>query len=164
MSTKRCMTKFVGTAEQDAKLREQIAALKSDNSLVQILQAAQEIYGYLPEEVIEVIASEMDVSTETVYSVATFYSQFNFNPKGKYAISVCLGTACYVKGAGDIYEALKEKLGIGDGETTPDGKFSLDACRCVGACGLAPVMTINEEVHGRITADDVPGILSKYKA
>ncbi len=163
MSTKRCMTKFVGTAEQDAKLRKQIAALKDDNSLVQILQAAQEIYGYLPEEVIQVIASEMGVSTETVYSVATFYSQFNFNPKGKYAISVCLGTACYVKGSGEVYAALKKKLNIDDGETTPDGKFSLDACRCVGACGLAPVMAINDTVYGNLTVDKLDAILDKCK-
>lgn len=161
MSTKRCMTKFVGTAEQDAKLREQIAALKDDNSLVQILQAAQDIYGYLPEEVIQVISSEMGVSTETVYSVATFYSQFNFNPKGRYAISVCLGTACYVKGSGEIYEALKKKLNIDDGETTADGKFSLDACRCVGACGLAPVMAINDTVYGNMTVDKLDAILEK---
>ena len=163
MSTKRCMTKFVGTAEQDAKLREQIAALKDDNSLVQILQAAQEIYGYLPEEVIQVIASEMGVSTEAVYSVATFYSQFNFNPKGRYAISVCLGTACYVKGAGDIYEALKKKLNIGDGETTADGKFSLDACRCVGACSQAPVIVIDEVVHGRVTPNKFPQVIKKLQ-
>lgn len=157
------MTKFVGTAEQDTKLREQIAALKDDNSLVQILQAAQDIYGYLPEEVIQVIASEMGVSTETVYSVATFYSQFNFNPKGRYAISVCLGTACYVKGSGEIYEALKKKLNIDDGETTADGKFSLDACRCVGACGLAPVMAINDTVYGNMTVDKLDAILEKCK-
>lgn len=161
MSSVTCTTTVVGTAEQDAKLREQIAALKGDNSLVQILQAAQEIYGYLPEKVIEVIAYEIDVSSETVYSVATFYSQFNFSPKGKYAISVCLGTACYVKGAGEIYEKLKEKLNLGDGETTPDGKFSLDACRCMGACGLAPVMSINETVYGNLTVDRLDAILAE---
>lgn len=163
MASKKCTTQFVGTAEQDKKLREQIAALRSDNSLVQILQAAQDIYGYLPQEVIEVIATEMNVSSETVYSVATFYSQFNFNPKGQYAISVCLGTACYVKGAGEIYDKLKEKLKLGDGETTPDGKFSLDACRCMGACGLAPVMSINDSVYGNLTVDKLDGILEGCK-
>lgn len=163
MASKKCTTQFVGTAEQDKKLREQIAALRNDNSLVQILQAAQDIYGYLPQEVIEVIAIEMNVSSETVYSVATFYSQFNFNPKGKYAISVCLGTACYVKGAGEIYEKLKEKLQLGDGETSPDGKFSLDACRCVGACGLAPVMSINESVYGNLSVDKLDAILESCK-
>ncbi|NLW64810.1 MAG: NADH-quinone oxidoreductase subunit NuoE [Clostridiales bacterium] len=163
MSCNSCSTTVVGTAEQDATLREQIAALRVDNSLVQILQAAQDIYGYLPEKVIEVIAYEMGVSSETVYSVATFYSQFNFNPKGKYAISVCLGTACYVKGAGEIYEKLKEKLNLGDGETTPDGKFSLDACRCMGACGLAPVMSINETVYGNLNVDSLDAILEECK-
>lgn len=163
MSCNSCSTTVVGTAEQDATLREQIAALRGDNSLVQILQAAQDIYGYLPEKVIEVIAYEMGVSSETVYSVATFYSQFNFNPKGKYAISVCLGTACYVKGAGEIYEKLKEKLNLGDGETTPDGKFSLDACRCMGACGLAPVMSINETVYGNLNVDSLDPILEECK-
>jgi len=161
MSCKTCTAAFIGTAEQDKKLRESIAALQGDHSLVQILQAAQEIYGYLPKEVIDVIASELGISSESVYSVATFYSQFSFNPKGKYAISVCLGTACYVKGAGDIYEKIKEKLGVEDGGTTPDGKFSLDACRCMGACGLAPVLSINDDVYGKVTPDQIAGILAK---
>ena len=161
MSSKTCTTAFVGTPEQDRKLRESIAALQGEHSLVQILQVAQEIYGYLPEEVIEVIASELGISTESVYSVATFYSQFNFNPKGKYAISVCLGTACYVKGAGEIYEKIKKTLDVEDGGTTPDGKFSLDACRCMGACGLAPVMSINDTVYGKLTTDQIAGILKK---
>ena len=100
---------------------------------------------------------------EKVYGVATFYSQFSLYPKGEYKISVCLGTACYVKGAGDIYNKLGELLEIGGGECTPDGKFSLDACRCIGACGLAPVLTVNDEVYGRLTVDDVPGILEKYR-
>lgn len=163
MSTKKCASKFVGTEEQDKKLHEQIEILRSNNSLVQILQAAQEIYGYLPEAVINLIAAEMDVSSETVYSVATFYSQFSFKPKGKYAISVCLGTACYVKGAGVIYDRLKEKLHLGDGETSADGKFSLDACRCMGACGLAPVMSINDTVYGNLSTDELDDILKYYK-
>ena len=133
----------MGTPEQDKRLHESIAALRGDHSLVQALQAAQEIYGYLPEDVIQVIATEMNVSSESVYSVATFYSQFAFNPKGKYAISVCLGTACYVKGSGEIYAKLKEKLGVEDGGCTPDGKFSLDACRC---------MPIGTNVEGKMVA------------
>ena len=161
MSSKTCTTAFVGTPEQDRKLRESIAALQGEHSLVQILQVAQEIYGYLPEQVIEVIASELGISTENVYSVATFYSQFTFNPKGKYAISVCLGTACYVKGAGEIYDKIKQKLNVEDGGCTPDGKFSLDACRCMGACGLAPVFSINEDVYGKVTPDQIDGILAK---
>ncbi|NLH01281.1 MAG: NADH-quinone oxidoreductase subunit NuoE [Clostridiales bacterium] len=161
MSCKSCASAFVGTEEQDKKLRESIASLQGDHSLVQILQAAQEIYGYLPKGAIDVIASELGISSESVYSVATFYSQFSFNPKGKYAISVCLGTACYVKGAGEIYAKLKEKLGVADGGCTPDGKFSLDACRCMGACGLAPVMSINDDVYGKVTPDQLDGILAK---
>lgn len=163
MSSKACSTAFVGTPEQDKKLRESIASLQGDHSLVQILQVAQEIYGYLPEQVIDVIASELGVSTESVYSVATFYSQFTFSPKGQYAISVCLGTACYVKGAGEIYSKIKDKLGVEDGGCTPDGKFSLDACRCMGACGLAPVLSINEDVYGKVTPDQIAGILAKCK-
>ena len=131
-------------------------------SLITILQKAQEIYGYLPIEVQTIIAEEMDISLEKVYGVVTFYAQFSINPKGKYKISVCLGTACYVKGSGDIYNKLQEKLGIAGGEITPDGKFSLDACRCIGACGLAPVLTVNEDVYGRLTVDDVDKILEKY--
>lgn len=116
-----------------------------------IMQRAQDIYGYLPYEVQKIISDQMDVPMEKIYGVATFYSQFNLYPKGKYKISVCLGTACYVKGSGDIYNKLMEKLGIAGGECTSDGKFSLDACRCVGACGLAPVMMINDDVYGRLT-------------
>lgn len=127
-----------------------------------ILQKAQDIYGYLPIEVQKIIANELDVALEKVYGVVTFYSQFSLTPKGKYKISVCLGTACYVKGSGDIFEKFIEKLGIEGGECTEDGKFSLDACRCIGACGLAPVLTVNEDVYGRITADDVDSILAKY--
>jgi len=161
MSCKTCTATFVGTPEQDKKLRESIAALGGDHTLVQTLQAAQEIYGYLPQEVLQVIASELGISMENVYSVATFYSQFNFYPKGKYAISVCLGTACYVKGSGEIYDKIKQRLNVEDGGTTPDGKFSLDACRCMGACGLAPVLSINDEVHGKVTPDQIAGILAK---
>ena len=133
-----------------------------------ILQGAQEIYGYLPIEVMEIVAAELDKSLEEVYGVATFYSQFSLNPKGRYKVSVCLGTACYVKGSGDVYAKLQEKLGIGSGECTADGitndgLFSLDACRCIGACGLAPVMTINEDVYGRLVPDDIEGILAKYR-
>ena len=111
----------------------------------------------------KIIASEMDIPLEKVYGVSTFYSQFTLNPKGRNRISVCLGTACYVKGSGDIYNALMEKLGIVGGECTPDGRFSLDACRCVGACGLAPVMMVNDDVYGRLTVDDIDGILEKYQ-
>ena len=127
-----------------------------------IMQKAQDIYGYLPIEVQTIISDETGIPLEKIYGVATFYSQFALQPKGQYQISVCLGTACYVKGSGNIYSKISEILGIEDGECTPDGKFSLDSCRCVGACGLAPVMMINDEVFGRLTVDDVKGILEKY--
>lgn len=154
---------FKGTAEQEEKLLKAIAAGKDEKgALMMVMQKAQDIYGYLPIEVQSIIAREMGVPLQEVYGVATFYAQFSLYPKGQYQISVCLGTACYVKGSGAIYEKLQEKLGITGGQCTPDGKFSLEACRCIGACGLAPVMTVNEDVYGRLTADDVEGILAKY--
>ena len=155
---------FNGTQEQEAKLRAMIAELKDERgSLMPIMQKAQDIYGYLPIEVQTIIADELHIPLEKVYGVATFYAQFALYPKGKYKISVCLGTACYVKGSGDLYNALMEKLGIAGGECTADGKFSLEACRCIGACGLAPVLTVNDDVYGRLTVDDLDGILAKYE-
>jgi len=108
------------------------------------------------------ISEAMGVPLEKIYGIATFYAQFTLSPKGKYRCSVCLGTACYVKGAQAIYDKLVELLGIQEGECTPDGKFSLEACRCVGACGLAPVMMINDDVYGRLTPEMLPDILAKY--
>lgn len=155
---------FNGTKEQEAKLRAIIAELKDERGcLMPIMQKAQDIYGYLPIEVQTIIADELHIPLEKVYGVATFYAQFALYPKGKYKISVCLGTACYVKGSGDLYNALMEKLGIAGGECTADGKFSLEACRCIGACGLAPVLTVNDDVYGRLTVDDLDGILAKYE-
>ena len=154
---------FAGTAEQEAKLKAVIESHKHDKSLVMaVMQEAQNIYGYLPIEVQSMIAEGMDTPLEKVYGIATFYAQFSLSPKGDHHISVCLGTACYVKGSGDIYNKLQEILGIGGEECTPDRKFSLTACRCIGACGLAPVLTVNEEVYGRLGVDDVPGIIAKY--
>ena len=154
---------FDGTEEQAAALQKVIDEHKHDASnLMVVMQKAQDIYGYLPYEVQNAIAEGMNVPFEKVYGVATFYAQFALSPKGKYNISVCLGTACYVKGSGDIFQRLQEKLGIGPDECTADGKFSLTAARCVGACGLAPVMMVNEDVYGRITVDDVDNILGKY--
>ena len=155
---------FRGTPEQEAQLKKVIDEYKHDkSSLMVVMQHAQDIYGYLPIEVQNMIAEGMDVSLEKVYGVATFYAQFALSPKGKYNISVCLGTACYVKGSGPIFDKLSEKLGIGADECTMDGKFSLTACRCIGACGLAPVLTVNDEVYGRVTVDDIDDILAKYK-
>ncbi len=165
MGSQTSTVPFKGTKEQEAELMKAIEDHKNDKgALMPVLQKAQEIYGYLPIEVQSMISDVMDVPIEKIYGVATFYSQFTLNPKGKYTISVCLGTACYVKGSGDIYNKLMETLGIAGGECTADGKFSLDACRCIGACGLAPVLTVNDEVYGRLTVDDVAGILEKYSA
>ena len=155
---------FSGTPEQEAKLKESIARHIDDpGAVMPVLQEAQEIYGYLPIEVQTMVAEGLGVSLDEVYGVSTFYSQFALSPKGKYNISVCLGTACYVKGSGDILNKISEELGIGAEECTPDGQFSLTACRCIGACGLAPVITVNEDVYGRLTVDDIPYIINKYK-
>ncbi len=156
---------FTGTPEQEAQLKAVIAECKGDNSLLMhVMQQAQGIYGYLPIEVQKMIADGMDVPVEKVYGISTFYAQFALSPKGKYNISVCLGTACYVKGAQDLIDKLCEELKIDAGECTEDGKFSVEACRCIGACGLAPVLTVNDEVYGKLVADDIPGILAKYQA
>ena len=154
---------FNGTPEQKAKLDAIIEANKHDKSrLMAVMQQAQDIYGYLPIEVQNKIAEGMEVPLEKVYGVSTFYAQFSLSPKGDYHIAVCLGTACYVKGSGQIYDKLQEVLGIGGDECTSDRKYSLTASRCIGACGLAPVLTVNEDVYGRLTVDDVKGIIAKY--
>lgn len=133
-----------------------------EGPLMPIMHKAQEIFGYLPLEVQNFIAEELDIPLTDVYGVATFYSHFTLQPQGKYTINICLGTACYVKGAQKVLDKLKEELKINEGETTPDGKFTIDATRCLGACGLAPVMMINGEVYGRLVPDDVPKILKNY--
>ena len=155
---------FKGTPEQEAQLMQVIEAHKGEEgALMPVMQEAQEIYGYLPIEVQQMIAKGLSVPVEKVYGVATFYSQFALTPKGKYKISVCLGTACYVKGAQDVLDRIEQILGIGADECTEDGKFSIEACRCIGACGLAPVLTINEDVYGRLEKTDVDDILKKYQ-
>ena len=155
---------FTGTPEQEEKLNAVLARHKGvKGAIMPCLQEAQEIYGYLPVEVQTMIAKGLGVPLEEVFGVSTFYSQFSLTPKGKYNISVCLGTACYVKGAAAILEQITKNIGIQPEECTPDGLFSLTACRCIGACGLAPVMTINDEVYGRLVPEEVDGILAKYK-
>jgi NADP-reducing hydrogenase subunit HndA len=154
---------FQGTAEQKKLLLEFINEHKNmQGPLMPVLQRAQEIYGYLPIEVQRIISRELDLPLSEIYGVVTFYAQFTLNPKGKYCIAVCMGTACYVKGSGNVLDKICNKLGIEAGGITPDGKFSLDATRCIGACGLAPVMTINDEVYGRLNLNDIDGILEKY--
>ena len=155
---------FQGTKEQ----QEQLFKVIDENggthgSVMPILQKAQEIYGYLPIEVQTMIAEKMDVPLEEIYGVSTFYSLFALTPKGKYNVSVCMGTACYVKGAADVLGKICEVLGIQPEECTQDGKFSITECRCIGACGLAPVMTVNDDVYGRVSVSEVEDILSKYE-
>lgn len=155
---------YRGTPEQEERLRKVIAAHKGKpGATMPVLQAAQEIFGYLPEEVQIMVAEGLDIPLSEVYGVATFYALFSLNPKGKYQISVCLGTACYVKGAADVLAAVEQKLSIAPGGITPDGLFSLDACRCIGACGLAPVMQVNEDTHGRLTPEKITAVLARYK-
>ncbi|OCN04275.1 NADH dehydrogenase [Erysipelotrichaceae bacterium MTC7] len=155
---------FQGTKEQEDLLNEVIANHKNQRGgLMPVLQEAQEIYGYLPLEVQKMIAIGLDKSLSEIYGVVTFYSQFSLVPKGKYKISVCMGTACYVKGADKVLDEIQAKLNIKAGECTEDGLFSIDATRCVGACGLAPVILVNEDVYGKVTAEEVDGILRKYR-
>ena len=163
MACKVTTVPFRGTKEQEQQLMAVIAELKDQpGCLMPIMQKAQDIYGYLPIEVQTMIADATNTPLEKIYGIATFYAQFALAPKGQYRISVCLGTACYVKGSQAVFDKLVELLKINEGECTPDGKFSLEACRCVGACGLAPVMMINEDVYGRLTPDQIAGILAKY--
>ncbi|MDI3521453.1 MAG: NADP-reducing hydrogenase subunit HndA [Anaerophaga sp.] len=150
----------------DNKVQELKNICKSFNNdpgeLINVLHQAQQLFGYLPAEVQEIVADEMNVSVAHVYGVVTFYSFFSMLPKGKHPISICMGTACYVRGAEKVLEEFKRLLNVKVGETTPDGKFSLSCLRCVGACGLAPVVTVGERVHGRVSPEDVKKILDEY--
>lgn len=158
---------FVGCPENDAKLQqldEIIAKYRGKpGALIPVLHQAQMLYGYLPKEVQIRVAEGLNIPLSEVYGVITFYSLFTLKPRGKHTIGVCMGTACYVKGAPGVLEALQNELGIGANDTTDDGLFSLVITRCVGACGLAPVMTIGDDVYGRLTADKIPEIIAKYK-
>ncbi len=132
--------------------------------LIQILNEVQEKYGYITQNSQKALSEFLDMPMAEIYGVITFYSRFTTEPKGKYNIAVCLGTACFVKGSEKILDRVKEKLGIDVGQTTPDGKFSIEATRCIGACGLAPVFTVNDEVHGKATIEMVDEVIEKYKA
>ena len=155
---------FRGTKEQEEKLLAIIKKWKgTPGALMPVLQEAQDVYGYLPIEVQKIIAEGMDVSLEEVFGIVSFYSQFALNPKGQISIAVCLGTACYVKGSGQIIERISQQLGVEPGSTSADGRYSLEATRCIGACGLAPVFTVNNEVYGRISKmSEVDDIIAKY--
>lgn len=136
---------------------------ESQGVLMQTLHKAQEIFGYLPIEVQKYISQEMDIPLAEIYGVATFYTQFSIEPKGKHKIGVCLGTACYVKGSQLILDKLSKELGIKVGTTTEDNMFTLEATRCLGCCGLAPVMIIDDEVYGKVDPKNIPDIVAKYK-
>ena len=162
MATKK-IPAFKGTKEQEAQLMKVIAEHKgTDGALIPVLHEAQDIYGYLPIEVQKMVSEGLGVSLAEIYGVATFYARFTLEPKGEHHIGVCLGTACYVKGSGKILERIEKNLNLKVGGCTEDGKFSLEATRCIGACGLAPVLTVGEEVYGRLTENDVDDILAKY--
>lgn len=155
----------------DDKLRELSEFIKANTdpvdaqgTLIAVLHCAQDLYGYLPTEVMAHVARELQVPEAYVYGVATFYSYFTLTPRGKYPVGVCMGTACYVKGSAAILSAVEKQLGIKTGETTEDGLFSLVETRCIGACGLAPVITVGEDVYGRLTANQIPEILEKYRS
>lgn len=146
------------------ELKDYISSVKkSQGVLMQILQKAQGIFGYLPLEVQQFIADETNIPLADIYGVVTFYTQFSTEEKGKHKIGVCLGTACYVKGAQDILDKLAEELNVEVGKTTEDKLFTLEATRCLGCCGLAPVMTIDDDVYGKIEVNKIPQILAKYK-
>jgi NADH:ubiquinone oxidoreductase subunit E len=152
------------TQDKYAQLQKVIDEHKDQKgALMPVMQAAQGIFGCLPQDVQIKIAEGLGITLSDVYGVATFYSQFALAPKGENIISVCMGTACYVKGAQAILDKICDSLGIKPGGTTEDGKFTLEATRCVGACGLAPVIIINEDVHGRVTPEEVPAILAQYE-
>jgi NADH-quinone oxidoreductase subunit E/NADP-reducing hydrogenase subunit HndA len=150
--------------EDVAKIKEICASFNKDpQELINILHSCQEHFGYLPAEIQEVIAVETAVPVAKIYGVVTFYSFFTMTPKGKHPISICMGTACYVRGAEKVLEEFKKELGLQVGQTGKDGKFSLSSLRCVGACGLAPVVLVGDKTYGRVAPDDVKNILKEYE-
>jgi NADH-quinone oxidoreductase subunit E len=132
-------------------------------ALIPVLQKAQDIYGYLPTEVLREISRNLQIPVSKIYGVVTFYAQFHLNPRGRNIVRVCLGTACHVRGGAKISEAVTKAIGIKDGETTEDLRYTFESVACLGACGLAPVMMVNDETHGRLTPDMVKGLLEQYK-
>ncbi|SHK39159.1 NADH-quinone oxidoreductase subunit NuoE [Tepidibacter formicigenes] len=157
------MGREVFTEENYKKLDEVIQMYKGKpGALMPVLNEAQKIFGCVSLDIQKEISYGLNIPLAEIYGVATFYSQFSLQPKGEYVIGVCLGTACYVKGSQDIVNEISKKLNIEAGKTTEDGKFTLVATRCIGACGLAPVLTVNEEVYGKIKADDIDSLIGKY--
>lgn len=158
MTCSNCKDKLLDKLKQEISVRK-----KGQDDLIEVLHKTQELFGYLPQEAISMISKEMDVSRSVIYGVITFYHFFTLQPPSKYSIKLCTGTACYVKGADRILEALKDELGVGVEETTSDGLFKITPARCLGACGLAPVMMIDEEVYGRLTPEKTIEIIKAYK-
>ena len=155
------------TNVEDKLMREELISFiaeqkKKPGPLMPVMQKAQSIFGALTIDVQELISEELGIPMSDVYGVATFYSQFALEPKGEHIISVCMGTACYVRNIEKIMEKLCEVLGVDPGQTTPDGRFTLEATRCLGCCGLAPVIMIDDQVYGRLVPSDVPDIIAKY--
>lgn len=152
------------TEEMYKQLEEFINSIPDKKgALIEVLHKAQSIFGYLPEEVQLFVGEKLDVPASKVYGVVTFYSYFTTEPRGKYVVNVCMGTACFVRGAGNVLAEFEKEIGIKTGETTSDGKFTIETLRCIGACGLAPVVTINDKVYGSVTAEQVKGILAEYE-
>ncbi|MCU0456992.1 MAG: NADH-quinone oxidoreductase subunit NuoE [Bacteroidales bacterium] len=146
------------------KIREICASFNNDpQELINVLHKCQEHFGYLPAEVQEVISNELVVPVAKIYGVVTFYSFFTMTPRGKHPVSICMGTACYVRGAEKVLDEFKKELGLQVGQTSPDGKFSLSSLRCVGACGLAPVVMVGDKTYGRVAPDDVRNIIKEYE-
>ena len=165
MPNKKTSIPFVQTMEQEAGLSAVIATHKGQSGAVmQVLQEAQNIYGYLPEEVQIRVAEGLSVPLTEVYGIASFYSQFTMEPKGKVNIAVCMGTACYVRGAGDILDDISKHTCCKSGGITEDGKISIEATRCIGACGLAPVLTINGDVYGKLNRGEIEPVIDRYIA
>jgi len=150
-------------SEKLKKLEAYIDGLKDkEGALINILHEAQDLFGYLPEDLQLFIARKLNITAAKVFGVVTFYSYFSMEPKGKHSISVCMGTACFVKGADKILDEFRKQLNIKEGNNTEDGLFSIDTLRCVGACGLAPVVIIDGKVYGRVKVEDVAGIVKEY--
>lgn len=152
------------SAQQEKALQELFEQYRGyKGALIPMLQGAQEIYGYLPKEVLERIAKELGIPFSKVFGVATFYAQFHLKPRGRNIVRVCQGTACHVRGGAKILEAVKEHLGVESGETTDDLRFTLEPVACIGCCGLSPCMMVNEDTHGRLVPNAIPDILEKYE-
>ncbi len=164
MTEEKCCSECGQTDIRYEKVRDVTKKFKEmKGALIPALHEVQKLFGYLPEEALQIVSEELSIPMSEIYGVSTFYSQFSLEPKGEHIIKVCLGTACYVKGAQDIIDRLSSVLEVGVGKTTKDGKFTLEAARCLGACGLAPVLMVDDKVYGRLIPDDVIRIIEEYK-